>query len=644
MGGNWQNSFGSGGPVRPSAPSYERVVLTEDTALVWPLESSPGTPSLSGRLDVVPGQADLTLSLPDATQGGTGIISIVVNPGGTSFVLADTYAAQVGVIGAGEAWVLSLLDNGTPAGSWNLIQLGALTSEAQAGQLAGAGLAADGDVLNVSIDTYTYTADQVLSSGHDASGIILAGAVAKTFQMDAIATVGDGWWCLVSNQSTADLTLSTSLGDTINGVAQLVLPPGGSGQPYSCLIVASSTGFNTFAGTPPIIPVAGGGTGASTAGQALINLGGGTIGIQIFEAEDAAAVLALLGIGASAFKELTVATDQNLNEASINNAYVCTASSTNINLPDSTDLDNQYVVAVYAQGGTVSINPLPADSVNGAAVGVALVMPQGSSMLLTTDANHNWWPFFYDSSGTPSPSTISWCVATGDGNAILGAFTPPITALTDGLLVNFRAVAANTATGPTFQADLTAGTVIKKYGNQPLNPSDIPGANAEVQLRYNSGGAYWELLAPMINLDLIADVQGYILYRTATLWVGLAPGSDGQKLRTQGAAANPIWDWDQPGTQVVQASAANMDLGLVAYNNVLITGVNAITDFGSSASAEQPLYFLEFDDVATLTNSGNLSCPGGANIVTAAGDTAIAQYEGGGVWKIRQYSRFATAP
>jgi hypothetical protein len=39
----------------------------------------------------------------------------------------------------------------------------------------------------------------------------------------------------------------------------------------------------------------------------------------------------------------------------------------------------------------------------------------------------------------------------------------------------------------------------------------------------------------------VSSTQGSIMYRNATTWVALTPGTNGQFLKTQGAAANPIW-------------------------------------------------------------------------------------------------------
>ena len=42
-------------------------------------------------------------------------------------------------------------------------------------------------------------------------------------------------------------------------------------------------------------------------------------------------------------------------------------------------------------------------------------------------------------------------------------------------------------------------------------------------------------------LDTISSTQGVVLYRSASGWVALATGTNGQFLQTQGAAANPQW-------------------------------------------------------------------------------------------------------
>lgn len=93
------------------------------------------------------------------------------------------------------------------------------------------------------------------------------------------------------------------------------------------------------------------------------------------------------------------------------------------------------------------------------------------------------------------------------------------------------------------------------------------------------------------------------------------------------------------------ASATTTDLGSAASNMVKITGTTTITSFGSSASTANPLYFLRFTGILTLTYDGTaLILPGSASITTAAGDTAVAEYLGSGNWKILSYSPLSGQP
>lgn len=86
------------------------------------------------------------------------------------------------------------------------------------------------------------------------------------------------------------------------------------------------------------------------------------------------------------------------------------------------------------------------------------------------------------------------------------------------------------------------------------------------------------------------------------------------------------------------ASAATTDLATATGVSVAITGTATITALGTVPPGV--LRFLTFAGGSTLThNATSLILPGAANIVTAAGDTAMAQSLGGGNWRIRDYQR-----
>ena len=81
-------------------------------------------------------------------------------------------------------------------------------------------------------------------------------------------------------------------------------------------------------------------------------------------------------------------------------------------------------------------------------------------------------------------------------------------------------------------------------------------------LLYDNGGVLGEETISQA-LDVIGAVQGDILYRSATGWAVLAPGTAGQLLNTGGPAANPSW--------------GGISSSVVAGTGITITGTTPIT-------------------------------------------------------------------
>lgn len=86
------------------------------------------------------------------------------------------------------------------------------------------------------------------------------------------------------------------------------------------------------------------------------------------------------------------------------------------------------------------------------------------------------------------------------------------------------------------------------------------------------------------------------------------------------------------------ASASTTDLGAQTSDNLRITGTTTITAFGTAANGVTR--DLRFAGALTLThNATSLILPGGANITTAAGDTATAKSLGSGNWVVTNYTQ-----
>lgn len=96
----------------------------------------------------------------------------------------------------------------------------------------------------------------------------------------------------------------------------------------------------------------------------------------------------------------------------------------------------------------------------------------------------------------------------------------------------------NTSAGLFVQV---AGATIGPLG--PGGSGSLPTISSGTLLGNSTSGsatAAQTTLTALID-RAIGSTQGEILYRSATAWVPLAPGTSGQFLQTQGSAANPQW-------------------------------------------------------------------------------------------------------
>ena len=91
------------------------------------------------------------------------------------------------------------------------------------------------------------------------------------------------------------------------------------------------------------------------------------------------------------------------------------------------------------------------------------------------------------------------------------------------------------------------------------------------------------------------------------------------------------------------ASAATTDLGSVPGRYVTVSGTTTITGLGTIKAGT--LRFVTFSGALIVTHNGtSLILPGGANITTAAGDTAVFVSEGSGNWRCLDYQRATGRP
>lgn len=421
-GASWTNSFGAS-PIVPADPSYSAITIATNTQLVWPTETLGGEPSVSKQIDVTASAGSLQLLMPPGNTGSNGPQALITNVGSNTFTVTDTGGNAIAVIPTTQTWLITLTDNSTVNGSWRALQIASTTSTATAAALAGPGLQASAGLLQTRWPTQSFAVSDTITPAMRSNALIWTGAVG-TLQFNASATLTEGWFCAVKNDGTNTCTLQCTGPDTINGQGSIDLVPGDSGL----VILGPAGAFQTFGALVTVLAIASGGTGATSAGEALVNLGGSDVGISIFTAPDVAAIIALLGLNGSTFTEASVSTNQVQTSLSGNTVYVCTAALS-ITMPLSTSLTRGFVFMVDSGGGDVVLTPQAADAINGFAPAATLTVPQGGFALVCTDANGNWYTLFGPSmtlnelvvTGSITPSSTNGIIATTtNDNAITG--------------------------------------------------------------------------------------------------------------------------------------------------------------------------------------------------------------------------------
>ncbi len=202
-------------------------------------------------------------------------------------------------------------------------------------------------------------------------------------------------------------------------------------------------------------------------------------------------------------------------------------------------------------------------------------------------------------------------VTTGTGSAYVYAANQTLLAYYDGLLL-----------GVDFHATC---------GAAPTLNADALGA---INLKWPNGTA-------LAAGDVVAGQKALIVYdSTGPDFVVLTAGGSAAA-RSVGAAAGNLPAANQPFTDI--ASASTTAIGGVNSLNVRITGTTTITSFGT---IDDGIFRrVRFAGALTLThNATSLILKGGANILTAANDTADFVSLGSGNWFCVDYQRASGAP
>lgn len=228
-----------GNNISPSMLSYRLITLDEDITLVWPLNAPPSDNLAAAKIDVIPTDVGLSITMPDARFATPGRDTFFRNLGANSFDVLDQFGGAIATVASGEAWYVYLRTNDDAAGTWGVVQFGTGSSTADAASLAGLGLKAIATTLNqdhpVSTKNATYTV-----TNNDRAQLLMNTGGSITFNFPAAATVGSGWFVVVRNAGSGTLTLDPNAAETIDDAATKALAP-----TESCIVYSDGSNLLT---------------------------------------------------------------------------------------------------------------------------------------------------------------------------------------------------------------------------------------------------------------------------------------------------------------------------------------------------------------------------------------------------------------
>jgi hypothetical protein len=234
------NSPFTGNVIQPTDVSYNRIILTADLQLTWPINGTTADDAAARIMEVSTLSTANELWMPPANQGSVGQDALIRNVGAVAVTVKDyTGANTIVTVAAGEAQYIYITANATTAGTWGIIAFGIGSSGADAATLAGYGLLAIGQTLNQSQPVTTFSSSYTALTTDRSSTYVWTGG-AGTLTLTLASTLGDNWFMFVRNNGTGALTVAGSGGNTINGSTSIVLQPADS-----CIIVCSGSTFYT---------------------------------------------------------------------------------------------------------------------------------------------------------------------------------------------------------------------------------------------------------------------------------------------------------------------------------------------------------------------------------------------------------------
>jgi hypothetical protein len=218
----------TGDVVQPTDVSYYALSFSTNTQLVWPAVVNGQQVPASRIMDCVASGGNLTILLPDATQGALGTDILLRNLGLHDFVVTDANGGQSVSVAVGKSRYFYLTNNATLGGTWANVEFAAGTSYADAATLQGAGLTTVSGKLATTQNIVNVSTTPVINDASRASTFVWNSG-AGGFTLPSVASLSTGWYIGFRNAGTGSLSITPQGSTLINGQSSIVANPRDSG-------------------------------------------------------------------------------------------------------------------------------------------------------------------------------------------------------------------------------------------------------------------------------------------------------------------------------------------------------------------------------------------------------------------------------
>ncbi|MBU6246479.1 MAG: hypothetical protein KGN77_01885 [Xanthomonadaceae bacterium] len=314
---------------------------------------------------------------------------------------------------------------------------------------------------------------------------------------------------------------------------------------------------------------------------------------------------------------LDLAASGNIGSGAVSNGHVGWATGGGTAELTATNATGQVAVTpggVTLPSGSGITNGGALNLIGGGLSGKITIQPQDGGTIAANDASF------------PAGAAGQIMLATGT------AWNQAVASIGSGLSLD----ASN-----TLHATGLGGTVTQVVAGTGLAGGTITGAGtislgtiaADTVLANTTGaGAVPVGVGASAVLDLVGATQGDVLYRGATGWAALGPGTAGQVFQTAGASANPAWaNVSKPTATVFNSSGSWTPKSTSTFFYITISGGGGGGGGGASATTAQTATggggggggaFLTVGAIATSAISGALTITVGANGTGGAAGSA----------------------